>query len=283
LFWRRSVWVFRNHKKLMLVLVWPLIHLVNISRFPHWWGGYSYGPRLMIDIIPALFIFYCLFTKDLRAKSAATGFIVAFGLLAIYINWYQGLFNMYTKEWNAQPNIDKNKQYLWNWHFTQFLYNEDRHNQRNLRFQSNKIEPISPGQTLGFQSHNVIFNGLYFTNPPIGRSHGNASEIRFRINQSDMYHGELRLRTGFFDPQKILVWLNGEKIATFEGTGTAVVDYIALFEPSLLTTSGINAIRLEYSNARVPSREVIRFPFVIQFPWAIQIPLAIRFESITVN
>ncbi len=97
LFWRRSVSVFRNHKRLMLVLVWPIIHLLSISKFPNWWGGHSYGPRLMIDIIPALFIFYCLFVKDLRAKSAVTGFIVVFGLFAIYVNWYQGLFNNYTK------------------------------------------------------------------------------------------------------------------------------------------------------------------------------------------
>ena len=29
-------------------------HLLVVSSFPHWWGGHSYGPRFMSDIIPWL-------------------------------------------------------------------------------------------------------------------------------------------------------------------------------------------------------------------------------------
>src|SRR5262249_31770540 len=27
-------------------------HWIAVSRFPHWWGGASFGPRLMSDIVP---------------------------------------------------------------------------------------------------------------------------------------------------------------------------------------------------------------------------------------
>lgn len=30
------------------------LHWLAVSGFPHWWGGYCYGPRLMTDVIPWL-------------------------------------------------------------------------------------------------------------------------------------------------------------------------------------------------------------------------------------
>jgi hypothetical protein len=254
LFWRRSASILREHKKLMLVLCWPIIHLLSVSNFPHWWGGYSYGPRLMIDIIPALFVFYCLFAKGLRGNSAAIRCIVAFGLLAIYINWYQGLFNVYAYQWNVQPSVDQNTQYIWDWRYPQFLHNEARHNQRDREFQLDKIGPISPGTSLGFQDSNLAFIGWHSPWPAHRLSRGDASEIYFRIDEGDTYHGELRLSTGFIGQQQVTVSLNGKKLATFEGAGRTPIEHAIRFDPALLTTRQLNVIRLEFSNATAPSR-----------------------------
>ncbi|MDQ1444579.1 MAG: hypothetical protein QOI20_1043, partial [Acidimicrobiaceae bacterium] len=43
-----------------------LLHLVLISRFQHWWGGYSYGPRLFSDVVPLLVFLLLPVLVDLR-------------------------------------------------------------------------------------------------------------------------------------------------------------------------------------------------------------------------
>src|SRR5262245_28951755 len=40
----------------------PGLHLAVVSRFPYWWGGYSYGSRLLVDVLPR-----CVRTRWLRA------------------------------------------------------------------------------------------------------------------------------------------------------------------------------------------------------------------------
>lgn len=35
-----------------LAIIIILTHLVIISSFPHWWGGYGYGARFMTDVVP---------------------------------------------------------------------------------------------------------------------------------------------------------------------------------------------------------------------------------------
>ena len=54
----------RNREKkdpalMLIALVWPIAHLVVISRYPHWWAGFSFGPRFMTDAIPGLFVLLC--------------------------------------------------------------------------------------------------------------------------------------------------------------------------------------------------------------------------------
>src|SRR5690606_10451774 len=39
-----------NRSWWLIGLAWPILHWVFISRFPHWWAGWSYGARLMTDV-----------------------------------------------------------------------------------------------------------------------------------------------------------------------------------------------------------------------------------------
>src|SRR5712671_2129428 len=43
-----------------------VLHWVVVSRFPHWWAGHSYGPRLMTDIVPFLAYFVAFNFEWLR-------------------------------------------------------------------------------------------------------------------------------------------------------------------------------------------------------------------------
>ena len=270
LFWRRSASTLRENKALLIVLCWPIIHLISISKFPHWWGGYSYGPRLMIDVIPALFLFFCLFAKDLRRNSLAIALIVSLGLMAVYINWYQGLFNVYAYQWNVQPGVDQNPNTIWNWRYPQFLHNETRHNQRDKDYQLGNLNPVSSGELLDFQDEDLAFIGWHSPWPTHRLSRGGASEIYFRIRNDDTYRGELRLKTGFVGQQQVSVTLNGEEIASFEGAGSAPIEHIMPFDPTLLTSRQTNIIRLEFSDASSPARGQ-------------HFHLAVALESIVIN
>ncbi len=131
----RFIFVLNQNKVLYIFVAWILIHLITISKFPQWWGGGSYGPRFMIDVLIPIFVLFILLLKDiLKIKDFRykfnVGFLTVSVLLAIWINTYQGLYNKYTIQWFLNPNIDTHPEYLFDWKYPQFLHNKSRHKQR---------------------------------------------------------------------------------------------------------------------------------------------------------
>lgn len=122
----------QDRRVALIALLWPILHLGVVSRFPHWWGGYTFGPRLLMDALPGLFLLLCLTMKQAchdAPRTARTALYIA-GAVSIFINTYQGLFNTYTAKWNAQPSIDKHPELVFDWRYPQFLHGEARHRQR---------------------------------------------------------------------------------------------------------------------------------------------------------
>jgi len=255
LWWRRSASVIGANRRVLILLAWPVIHLVSVSSFGHWWGGYSFGPRLMLDAVPAFFVYYCLFVRDLPASSWAARWILATGLLAVYMHWYQGLFNVYAYQWNVQPGVDKFPATIGDWHYPQFLHSEARHNQREREFQLNRsMPPIAPGEPLGIDSESLAFVGWHAPWPAVRWSRGETAEIYFRVKAGDIYRGELRLHAGFYGRQGVTVFLNDRELAVFEGSGETPVEQVASFEPALLRRDGLNVLRFRFSSAGEPAR-----------------------------
>lgn len=125
----------KEEKSLLILLSWPIIHLILISRFPHWWAGWSYGPRLMTDVLPGIFLLMVVtFSKLYFFKLTTLILVAVLSSFSIYINTVKGLFNNYTRLWNAEPNIDEHPEYLFDWRFPQFLHNKIRHNERLMEF-----------------------------------------------------------------------------------------------------------------------------------------------------
>jgi hypothetical protein len=109
------------------------VHLVAISRVPHGWGGWAYGPRLMMDALPGLFLAtVVLWPRALdRARSrVAVGAVAGLALVSIWINTVQGLYNPYTRFWYVEPSIDVAPELLWDWSYPQFLASEEGHERR---------------------------------------------------------------------------------------------------------------------------------------------------------
>ncbi len=128
-------WIWKKqteNRLVLLLLAWPVIHIVVIARFEHWWAGHSFGARLLYDVLPAFYVVFLLYLKQLiAAKQKIQKFIlVATVVFAIGVNTAQGMYNWNTALWNVNPNVDDYPEYLFDWTYPQFLHTKDRHAQR---------------------------------------------------------------------------------------------------------------------------------------------------------
>jgi hypothetical protein len=108
----------------IVVLQW-----IAVSFFPHWWGGWAYGPRFLSDVLPMLIWFLlpviALVTEeprraDGRLRAITIAFIALFAI-SVLIN-FRGAFAESTFTWNFQPaNVDVHPSRLWDWLHPQFL------------------------------------------------------------------------------------------------------------------------------------------------------------------
>jgi hypothetical protein len=112
-----------------MALGWFAVHILVLSNWYGWWGGNSFGPRLQTDSLPALvFISFLLWRRIIEEpkrkwfRYSAAGVYLTLGVLAIWINSYQGLNNKWTQVWNENPIMKVSPvENLFNWRYPQFL------------------------------------------------------------------------------------------------------------------------------------------------------------------
>jgi hypothetical protein len=112
-----------------------VIHWIVTSGFPHWWGGFSYGPRLMGSVVPWFVLLGVVgLSAMLKARAERDKTQPAFGiwrlqnaggalllLVSIFMNGV-GPTMAATETWNERPtSIDLQKSRLWDWTYPQFL------------------------------------------------------------------------------------------------------------------------------------------------------------------
>jgi hypothetical protein len=89
------------------------------GKYSVWWGGWSYGPRLLTDICPILCLMLVPVLPLFRRRIVHGVFIIA-SLLSIAVQII-GAF-CYNNGWDAIPvSVDARPQRLWDWHDTQIL------------------------------------------------------------------------------------------------------------------------------------------------------------------
>lgn len=121
LFGRRTA---RGDRHLMVFAwFWLLVQIFSVARFPHWWGGHSFGARVLTDGVPAILLMAILILSGLagRPRRVFLVMLAVTGTAAVAINTGQGLYNRSTIRWNFYPEIDPNPEYLFNWRYPQFL------------------------------------------------------------------------------------------------------------------------------------------------------------------
>ena len=103
-----------------------LLHWFVVSRFPHWWGGYCFGPRLMSDVLPFLVYFAGFGIRavlDIGPRRRRRAGIAVLGMLtAISIIIHaQGALRWASQAWVADPfSVDEHPERVWSWSDPQF-------------------------------------------------------------------------------------------------------------------------------------------------------------------
>ena len=103
-----------------------LLHWIVISSFPHWWGGYSIGPRFFTDMVP-FFVYFLIPVVDrgicLGGLRQIMMIIMFAGSLAISFYAHHRSANSWrVPAWNQVPNcVDQNPSRVWDWSDIQFL------------------------------------------------------------------------------------------------------------------------------------------------------------------
>ncbi len=164
----------RKHALFLLALAWFALELAIISRTTRWWGGWSYGPRIMAEVIPAFVLLTILLWRELSPRLTAGrryALVAAYlilGAAGIYINSVQGLYNLETHNWNGvlSPNIDAYPEYLLSWRYPQFLASRDALCRRHREFVDDQLAqkrielaPYHPGEVI---AHNARAGKAYF-------------------------------------------------------------------------------------------------------------------------
>ncbi len=101
---------------------------VVVSRFPHWWGGHSFGPRLMSDILPFLVFLAGYAVAPIVAlaplpRRIALVTVAALALVSAAIHGAAAVSPSASGiRWNILPaDVDANPARLWDWHDPQVL------------------------------------------------------------------------------------------------------------------------------------------------------------------
>jgi len=91
-----------------------VLHCIVIAKFRIWWGGYSWGPRLLAEIVPPLSVLMALGSGAFEAGWAKR----VFAVLAIYGCLVQALgIYFYPKgHWDNLPiSVDQAPERAWDW------------------------------------------------------------------------------------------------------------------------------------------------------------------------
>lgn len=244
----------KNLAKLSLIsLAWPLVHLFSVSQFPHWWAGWSFGARLLVDALPGLFVGLFSGLAALRQKkNLAYAAVMVSGLFAIYANTYQALFNPYGMQWNVEPNVDQYPEYLFDWRYPQFLHSKTRHEERLAEFRSHQLPPFSGLIDIPYDSTQAVFTSFYGLEAGFRWSEGEDASLSLMLGEQNL-SGEANLQAGFLGKQTLTIELNGQQVyeGRFDG-GERELRFN--FAPKLLH-AGLNTFTFHLPDARKPSSE----------------------------
>jgi len=111
--------------EILLVLL-SVAWWIGTARWPEWWGGGSYGPRLLCELLPCVVILLVPVAANLSlgggwTSKACTALFAIAGAVSIGIH-FRGATAQAVHDWNGgPPSISEAPQRAWSWKDPQFL------------------------------------------------------------------------------------------------------------------------------------------------------------------
>jgi hypothetical protein len=212
-------------------LVWLAIfvvsaHLLLVASFANrwgdWWGGASFGPRYLAELVPwfsllAMFGIAAMLRRD-SARRLAIGLGATLLAISIFIN-ARGALSESTWKW-TQPSTDEQmRAQLWDWRHPQFLAGMQR------PALPVSIPVIEPPVRVDFASADVekfLWYGWSVQEPGFRWTDGREAGIVFRLNGVRDINVRMRVAVftvdGKLNQQQVIVTLNGQTVQTTQLT-----------------------------------------------------------------
>lgn len=237
-------------------IAWPVGLVLALSRWGMWWGGGCYGPRLLTDALPGLFLLTLRAWPVRRPHGWLTAAVVVLAMVSAFSAWvhtWQGLHNPWTIRWNMEPSVDTEPWSRFNWWFPQLLHDMERHRARMVAYfarhePTRRLPPLRSGDTLAPDAPQ--FDPLGFDRM---RAEGrwtllHVAELLFAVEEQSGPIGELVLTYGTNGRQVLRVQLN--EATLFEGAVDTRLATLSLPVPAGTVAPGVNRLRVMVEEPR---------------------------------
>lgn len=257
----------KRHWLLWLVLSWFALHIVVTSSATRWWGGHSFGPRVLTEAIPALIVLTVILWHEVSQKASPGARRVllvsylALGLFGVFVNSYQGLYNTDTVRWNGTmpPDVGTHREYLLDWRYPQFLVSSRSVCERNLQHvlaTSATPAPYVLGETITHMASGEEATFVGWSKPEQDFRWSECTPAKIRVMLGDIDRTEeyaMEIRSGSFGTQEVTVQVNGIHAGklVFPGPHAPPVARSIIVEGWLLKPRAINEIEFHTPNATV--------------------------------
>ena len=114
-------------RNFLFVLGISILALIIVyASFGMWWAGWSYGPRFLTGMLPALAMFLGLYIKDISFDIKNKRNLLVICIFSILLVWsifaqFVGAFYYPNGGWDANPNVDLHPEKVWDWKDTQIM------------------------------------------------------------------------------------------------------------------------------------------------------------------
>lgn len=243
-------WSRLKHRTLYtLCALWLALHIFSVALTRQWHGGYSFGPRLLTDAVPALVLMTAILWHSLRVhlsparRRLAIACYLIFALPGIFIHTIQGPFNVKAALWNAFPDIDAHPQLLFDWRYPQFLTTLNSFHERRLSFHraqiaanERQLAPYEWNQTLqpNLQLKRDLWHGWWPNDRGEWWSETAISGVIFAVSGVDSAaRYALEIEASSAMPHTVHIVVNGHTVGQFvPGPDTTRAKFV--FDGSLI-------------------------------------------------
>jgi len=102
------------------VAIGAITDLILFSKWSVWWGGHSFGYRMLLEILPALALFLALAWERWIAPRKWCRVLFLTTILISFYFQFLGAW-IYPTGWNSRVNIDLNPARNWDWQDSELM------------------------------------------------------------------------------------------------------------------------------------------------------------------